>query len=448
MRSTDEWRAAGRALASVDARTLAARRRDDDALRRARLETTLRTAADVAQRATRADVPLVGDERHVGFRVPGVADQTRLTPIIGSDIIERLRNRPFLHVLLAALLSLGAAAGAAEAQDAKIRDLTIGEGAAPIRLVGYGLAVGLDGTGDRTMGGAGGGGMTVQSVVNTLRNFNVEVPAALVRTRNVAVVLVTAEVSPYLRPGGRFDLQVASMGDARSLRGGVLYMTPLIAEAAGRPLGMAQGALVLSEGVDGRDRFAAPTVETSARVPQGGQLEADLPRPTLAQSNRLLLKEPDIATASRIAAAINGALGANTASVEDPGSVALALPVADRATALTRIRDLAVRPERVARLVIDARDGTVVAGGDIVVHEATVSHGAITLTIGGDAPAAAGAAAATAADVPGAVRVAPGTPVQRVAAALHAVQAPPADIAAIFAALREVGALQAEVVVR
>jgi hypothetical protein len=105
----------------------------------------------VSRRASRADIPIVGDERHVGFRVPGVADQTRLTPIIGSDIIQRLRSRPFLHALLAAALSLG---GAAEAQEAKIRDLTIAEGAAPIRLVGYGLAVGLDGTGDRTTGGA------------------------------------------------------------------------------------------------------------------------------------------------------------------------------------------------------------------------------------------------------------------------------------------------------
>ncbi|HEY0777727.1 MAG TPA: flagellar basal body P-ring protein FlgI, partial [Gemmatirosa sp.] len=316
------------------------------------------------------------------------------------------------------------------------------DGAAPIRLMGYGLAVGLDGSGDRSVGG-GGGGMTVQSVVNLLRNFNVEVPAGLVRTRNAAAVLVTAEVSPYLRAGGRFEVQVASLGDARSLRGGMLYMTPLLAEAGGRPVAAAQGALMISDGNDPRVRYGPPAVETTVRLPGGGQLEADLPRPTLAQSNHLLLREPDLGTATRIAAAVNAALGPNAATVEDPGEITLNLPAAGRAAALARLGDLRVTPDRAARVVIDARDGTVVAGGDIAVGTAVVSHGAITLSI------AAGGAAASAPNAPtGDVRVAPGTSVQQIAAALHAVQTPAGDIAAIFAALREVGALAAEVVVR
>jgi flagellar P-ring protein precursor FlgI len=132
--------------------------------------------------------------------------------------------------------------------------------------------------------------------------------------------------------------------------------------------------------------------------------------------------------------------------VEDPGSIALTVAdTSDRAALMTRIRELAVRPDRPARIVIDARDGTVVAGGDLTVGEAVVSHGAVTLTIGAPQPAAAGAAGP---DAPGDVRVAPGTSVQRVAAALHAVQTPPAEIAAIFAALREIGAISADVVVR
>jgi flagellar P-ring protein precursor FlgI len=306
--------------------------------------------------------------------------------------------------------------------------------------------VGLDGTGDRTMGGTGGGGMTVQSVVNTLRNFNVEVPANLVRTRNVAVVLVTAEVSPYLRPGGRFDLQVASMGDARSLRGGVLYMTPLIAEAGGRPLGLAQGALVLSEGVDGRDRFAPPTVETSGRIPQGGQLEADLPRPTLAQSNRLLLREPDIATASRIAAAINGALGASTATSRTRArwpspSPPPTAPWPSRASATSPCAPSASRASSSTRATAP--------WWPAATSSCTRPRSA---TARSRSPSAAtprrARPVARRPTCQGAVRVAVGTPVQRVAAALHAVQTPPADMAAIFAALREVGALQAEVVIR
>jgi flagellar P-ring protein precursor FlgI len=449
--------AQGRALADADARALASRRAADDIARAAEL--AARQAAD-ARRTDLRDLLRAADATGAGaveaavtdlLRVPGVADQSRLTPPIGAEIIRRRGGRPLLGLLL---VLLGAGAGELRAQEVAIRDLTIAEGAAPIRLTGYGIAVGLDGTGDRTTGsGARGGGMTVQSVVNLLRNFNVEIPAELVRTRNAAVVLVTAEVSPYLRAGGRFEVHVSSLGDARSLRGGVLYMAPLVAEAGGRPVGVAQGALLLSEAADGRIAYgAARTPETTARIPAGGQLEADLPRPQFAGGTRLLLKEPDVTTASRIAAAVNAALGANTARVEDPGAVALALPDSgDRAATLGRILALSARPERAARLVIDARDGSVVAGGELTVGAATISHGGVTLTIGGDAAAPGGApapAAAPGAGVPGDVRIAPGTSVQRVAAALHAVQTPASDIAAIFAALREVGAIVADVVVR
>ncbi|MCC6243479.1 MAG: flagellar basal body P-ring protein FlgI [Gemmatimonadaceae bacterium] len=323
--------------------------------------------------------------------------------------------------------------------DVKIRDLTTPEGALPVRLVGYGLVVGLDGTGDRAVGGQTAG-QTVQSVINILRRFNVEVPAELIRMRNVAAVLVTAEVSPFLRASGRFEVQVSSMGDARSLKGGVLYMTPLVADPNGPPLATAQGSLLISEG-GSLTRYAS-TIETSARIPTGGVLEADLPRPTIAATSRLLLREPDLGTASRIATAINGAFGEKTAAVEDEGSVQVTL--ADsvvKATAYTKIRELSVRPERAPRLVIDGKDGTVVAGGDMMVGAATVSHGAITLALGADVAADTSA-------VPGSVRLPANISVQRVAAALHAVRTPPAEIAAIFASLREVGALTAEVIVR
>lgn len=341
---------------------------------------------------------------------------------------------------LAAPLVLGWSAPLHAQAEARIRDLTTAEGALPVRLMGYGLVVGLDGTGDRAIGGQSGG-QTVQSVVNLLRNFDVEVPPALLRTRNVAAVLVTAEMSPYLRAGGRFEIQVASLGDARSLRGGVLYMTPLVAEPGGPAMATAQGPLLVSEG--GSATRYAPTIETSARIPSGGILEANLPRPTLAvASARLFLREPDIGTATRIASAINGQLGDSVASVEDEGAITLALPDSmNRATALARVLELAVRPDLKPRLVIDGKDGTVVVGGDITTGPATVSHGGVTLSIGDDASAGD-------AQVPSNVRLAIGTPVQRIAAALHAVKTPPQEIAAIFAALRDVGAITAEIIIR
>src|SRR4051812_30150679 len=133
-----------------------------------------------------------------------------------------LRATGFLSALRA-LFTLFAllAPTAIKGQEARIRDLTVEDKAVPVRLMGYGLVVGLDNSGDR-VSGTKSGGMTVTSVVNLLRRFNIEVPADVVRMRNVAAVLVTAEVSPYLRPGGKFDVNIASLGDARSLRGGVL----------------------------------------------------------------------------------------------------------------------------------------------------------------------------------------------------------------------------------
>jgi flagellar P-ring protein FlgI len=324
----------------------------------------------------------------------------------------------------------------AAAQDTRIRDVTLQDGNVPVRLVGYGLVVGLDGTGDRITGGRNAG-HTVQSVANLLRRFDVEVPAEVLRMRNVAAVLVTAEVSPYLRPGGRFEAHVSSLGDARSLRGGVLWMTPLVSDAGGIPVATVQGSLLVSEGGATRVRMGAG-VENSARIPGGGVVEADLPRPQFAGVSRLMLRQPDLGTATRIAAAINAELGAGSASVEDPGAVALNLAGDDRAADLARIGNLRVTPDRASRLVINGRDGTIVAGGELTVGEATVSHGVVTLTIGGPA----------APDGAGDVRVPAGTSVQQVAAALYAVRTTPAEIAAIFEALAEIGAIGAEVTVR
>jgi flagellar P-ring protein precursor FlgI len=349
--------------------------------------------------------------------------------------VTRALRRGALALLAAALLAAPAAA------QVRVRDLTVSEQAVPVRLMGYGLVVGLDGTGDRAAGGSQGG-HTVQSVANLLRRFDVEVPAAAIRTRNAAVVLVTAEVSPYLRPGGRFEVKVASLGDARSLRGGVLWMTPLVADVGGASVAAAQGPVMLAEGRAAQRRDAY-VVETTAGIPDGGVLEADLPRADFAGTSRLLLREPDLGTAVRIAEAVNQSLGGTVARVEDPGSVALEVAAGgDRIATLSRIGDVRVTPDRAARLVVNGRDGTVVAGGDIRVASAVVSHGVLTLAVGQPGGGGGGTGA------PGGVSLPEGTSVQEVATALHAVQAPPTEIAAIFQALRDVGAISAEVVVR
>ncbi len=353
-----------------------------------------------------------------------------------------MSRRESLGTLLGAALLAGLAAilaaTPARAQEARIRDLVLTDVAPPVRLMGYGLVTGLSGTGDRVTGTTGSR-QTVQSVVNLLRRFDIEVPAEMLRTRNVAAVLVTAEVNPYLRSGGRFEVRVSSVGDAQSLHGGVLWMTPLVAEAGGRPVAGAQGALVTTN--DRMARFASSGA-TTARLPEGGMLEIELPRPQGTVQTRLLLKEPDINLASRIAAVVDSlAGGPGNAEVEDPGSVRLILKdtLPSLAAAVAKVRDFKIKLPRSNKVIIDGRDGTVVAGGDLQVGSAVISHAGITLSIGAPADSTA---------TRGDVRLPMGTTVQQIAAALHAIASTGTEVASIFEALRSVGALAAEVIVR
>jgi flagellar P-ring protein precursor FlgI len=357
---------------------------------------------------------------------------------------NRLRRASRLLVIAASCLGTQAA----RAQGVPIRDLVIDDQGVPVRLVGYGLVTGLSGTGDNTNSGRGSQ-QTVQSVANLLRRFDVIVPAEFLRTRNVAAVLVTAEVSPYLRPGGRFEVQVASVGDARSLRGGVLWMTPLIAEVGGPPMATAQGALYVDENDAVRRRIGFNAA--SSRIAAGGVIESDLPRPKFAASTRLILREPDIGLASRIAAVIDSVVGEGTARVEDPGAIDLTPKDSaggGPAAVLARIRDLKVEVARVARIVIDQRQGTIVAGGDLTLGPGVVSIQGLTLSIGPIPADTAQQGSAGGAGGGGQVRVPTGATVQQLAAALSAVRTPAHQIAQIFEALKQVGAISAEVVAR
>ena len=349
--------------------------------------------------------------------------------------------------LLACLLALALTAPAARAQSpSRIGDLTIHPGNIPRRLVGYGLVTGLDATGDRSFGTTGSTTPSVRSVVNLLRRFNVEVPPEQLRLRDVAAVVVTAEVSPYLRAGGRFDVQVSALGDASSLRGGILWITPLVTDPDEPAVATAQGALYLAS--DGGGRSVYSQRSNAARVPQGGVLEVDpstLPPP----SPRLLLRQPDLPTASRIATAINLVFGDGTAKVEDPGSLAL-VPKGDSPEAemsfFASVDTLSVVTQGPARLVIDGREGTLVSGGDIRVGPAVIHLHGVTLAIGGAGAPGGGASDSTAHE--GLVRMAARASVQDVAAGLHAAGVRPEDMAAIFESLQASGALRAEVVVR
>jgi flagellar P-ring protein precursor FlgI len=337
---------------------------------------------------------------------------------------------------LALLFAVVALAAAPLAAQVRVGDLARPAGSVPRRLVGYGLVTGLDGTGDRSFGTLNGETPTVRSIVNLLKRFNVVVPPEAMRPRNVAAVVVTAEVSPWLRAGGRFDVQIASLGDATSLHGGVLWITPLVSDPNQPPMATAQGALVVEAE---ESRVSWYRRGNSGRIPDGGVLEVDGPVGTAVP--RLALREPDLGTATRIADAISAAYGQGSAKVEDPGSIALTPPAQSADNLLGFLAALDTLPVTVpspSRVVINARDGTVVAGGDLRVGAAAVSRQGITLRIGGaDSSVAAGS-----------LRMDPGASVQDVAAGLHAAGATSKELAAIFDALVDVGALRADVVVR
>jgi flagellar P-ring protein FlgI len=358
-------------------------------------------------------------------------------------VLEGLLRRLFGSRIGLLLTSTMILVSPVQAQNTFIRDLTLTNTDVPHRLVGYGLVTGLEGTGDRVIGGTQGG-MTVRSVINMLRRFGVEVPAELLRSRNVAAVLVTSETSPYARPGVRLDVSVSSIGDATSLRGGVLFLTPLQLEMGGTAVGTAQGPVVIADGYEDLSMGRQRSVETSARIPLGAVLEQPLPQLDFTQTSTLMLRSPNLATAQRIVAAINNALGGSIAALLDPGAIGLSLDTDPgvRADILTQIGALSTVPVQRARVLVDARAGTVVAGGDIRVGAAVVSHSGVTIAVGDDPQGGFGDGA------PGAMRFATGASVQDVVEALHAVATPPASIAAIFTALREVGAITADVIVR
>ncbi len=327
----------------------------------------------------------------------------------------------------------------------RISDLATRSGEVPVRLVGYGLVVGLDQSGDRSFGTNAGAVHTVRSVTNLLRRFNVDVPAQHLRLRNVAAVVVTAEVSPFLRTGGRFDIQVASLGDATSLRGGVLWMTPLVMSPDAPPVASAQGPIPMTTEVR-RVAFGSRGGGASARLTDGGILEADLPPVPAVAEPLLALRAPDLATAARIAAAVNAAYGDGVATVLDPGAVGLKPPAgsADNLPVFLAAVDTLEVTEGTAasRIVIDARSGLVAAGGDVTVGPVVVAVKGITVQIGGVPPADSAQA------IPGMVTLSRGATVQDVAVGLQAVGAAPAEVVGVFEALRATGAIRTAVVVR
>lgn len=350
-------------------------------------------------------------------------------------------------------------AGAAWAS--RVKDLTQVEGGRDNQLVGYGLVVGLAGDGDSNAIA------TLRSVANVLQRYGLNVSATDLKAKNTAAVMVTADIGPYLKSGARIDVNVASMGDAKTLQGGVLLQTPLVG-ADGRVYAVAQGPVAIGGFVGGTGGAGGATVQknhpTTGVISNGAIVEREISA-TFVRDNsvRLLLHNPDFATASRMADAIN-AQWPESAMAEDAATIRVSMPGAYRGRDVAFIADLGqveASTDTLARIVINERTGTIVATSTVRLSQVAISHGALTITVtsnvGVSQPNAFAQGGQTAAvtstqtavdEVKGGFSILNEQPtIERLAAALNALGVSSREMMAIFQSLKRSGALQAELVI-
>jgi flagellar P-ring protein FlgI len=368
----------------------------------------------------------------------------------------------FRIVVVAAVLALSVTLAAGQAPDAgtRLKDVATLQGMSSTPVIGYGLIVGLNKTGDKRQTI-----FSAQTLANMLQQFGVAVPAAQMKVENIAAVLVTAELPAYAHNGTRIDVTASSVGDARSLQGGVLLPTALRGPN-GQIIATAQGALSLGGfgGGSGGNNVQVNHL-TVGRVPGGALVHVDVSAALPpADGIALSLKDPDFVSADRIAQAVNRELGEGSAQVMDSATVSVRVPPNYRASIpqlLARIEPLSVDVDAVARVVINERTGTVVVGGSVRLGPAAVAHGNLSVKISTrlevSQPAPFSAKAETTVVPQEQVDVTEGrsqllmleqgTTLEAVVRGLNALGASPRDIIAIMQALKAAGALRAELVI-
>ncbi|MCJ2039222.1 flagellar basal body P-ring protein FlgI [Methylobacterium sp. E-041] len=281
-------------------------------------------------------------------------------------------------VLAAALLVLG---GTAAMALSRVKDLAQIEGVRANQLVGYGIVVGLNGTGD-TLNNIP---FTKQSLQAMLERLGVNTRGATMRTQNLAAVMVTASLPPFAAQGTRIDVTVSSLGDAKSLQGGTLLVTPLLG-ADGEVYALAQGSVAIAGfSAEGDAAKITRGVPTNGRIANGANIEREIAfKLTDARSLRLSLRNPDFTTSKRIAAAINDFMGSDTAEPTDPATVTIQIPAkynGNMIRLITEIEQLKVEPDQTARVVVDERSGIIVMGRDVRVSTVAIAQGNLTVTI-------------------------------------------------------------------
>jgi flagellar P-ring protein precursor FlgI len=341
----------------------------------------------------------------------------------------------------------------------RIKDVADFEGVRENQLVGYGLVVGLAGTGDSLRNSP----FTRQSLASMLERLGVNASNGNLNTRNVAAVMVTANLPPFAAQGSRIDVTVSALGDSRSLAGGQLLVTPLMG-ADQQVYAVAQGPLAIGGFAASGQSGSSVTrgVPTAGRIASGALVEREIMFDIAAQQElRLALRNPDFTTARRIAAAINDVVGTEAARAANPGSVVLRRPAdypGDMVSLIGRIENLEVEVDTPAHIVIDESSGIVVMGENVKVSTVAIAQGNLTISIQEDpfvsqpAPFSRGetvVAPSSGVDVEedegGLVMVPGGVPLRQLVNGLNALGVTPRDMISILQALKAAGAIQAEI---
>ncbi len=370
---------------------------------------------------------------------------------------RRIVKRLLGLAVLSLLLSLCAAADAAVQPMVRLKDLVTIEGVRENQLVGMGLVVGLQGTGDK-------GAMAQQMMSNMSSQFGVTVDPKQVKSKNAAVVTVTCQLSPFLLPGQNTDVTVSAVGDAKSLEGGVLLQTPLKA-ANGQVYAVAQGPLTIGGWAEtGQAASVKKNVATVGRIPNGAIVEQGVQMDYASGGNlNLLLNQSDFTTAQRVASALNAKFG-NVAHAVDGRRISVRMPdsYAHAPTAfIASIEGLTIRPDTVARVVVNERTGTIVMGGNVRIGNVAVAHGNLHVRVtenpqvsqpdafGGGETVVTPQTDITAQEAPAQLVELPSTAtVQDLVNAMNAVGATPRDLIAVLQAMDQAGALHGQLVLQ
>lgn len=351
---------------------------------------------------------------------------------------------------------------AAQTSGVRVKDLVMIGGARDNQLTGYGLVAGLANEGDKNPT------YTIQTVANMLQRFGLTVPAATLSSKNVAAVIVTADIPPFVKSGAKLDVTVSAIGDAKTLQGGVLMQTPLVG-ADGKVYAVAQGPLSVGGFTAGQGGGGGATVTknhpTAAQIISGAIVEREIPA-TIVRDNsiELLLREPDFTSSARLATALNDHF-TNCAEALDAMTVKVSLPPGFQGSPvdfIARLEAVEITPDVPARVIINERTGTIVANSRIRISSCAVSHGNLTISIASTLDVSQpnplsqnGRTVATPRtdtkvnETTAAMVALPELPtMEKVASSLNTLGVTPRDMMAIFQAMKQAGALQAELILK